>query len=705
MAKEDRINEAIRIIRKFMNGNYYAFGDHADIFELFEIDTTKDNAVIIEKVKNIRKMFHEDLVYSIPEKYQFTYLYICRTLAPLLETKPNKAYSLYLADRKQSIKDYKKKIDSMYVTEEQKHKFYNDSLDELQAKIRKYNTEQEEKRKSEELRPLLKQINDLINHYKSLSNDDKKNIYKVFNLKQESSLEELLTDPNYTVLANLFNVNYSYFENLYGNSQELKTSYNDIKFLYNKCRNEYFVTPESKNRYDLYLRETQEVKIDIDKIMTIIMQCTSRYYNSNSKIDNYFEIFGISVNKTNDLILASNYYQELLITFEKDNTKYIPDFYKEPYEKLRKLFKDFDINVLHNDEGRLHYLNLLENQNYYEEQSKNNREQSKTESNTNNQQDELGEYGNTIRGLIAEYQTYYENSNFINYYELFKLPNDLNCEELKRNNHFKLMKKCLNREYINKISNAKDAISFSDLCSMFESFERITLANDVRKKSYDEKVKMRFSKSTYKFNYEEVRVNEKAKFDQIRNDYNKALERLIQEYGLTKAAGIISTCLQNDSFNEVSHTSLKEYNPKKVIKFLRAEFDRRKEINELVEMSLNALITKKIDILKIATIRTYDKYDIYQVKKAIESYIRNNDSQYFISGDNQNIGRGRVVREVSPSFIKIILGCLRQEELGFLIDDVDNKYDIIKNSKSIEALVDSLLYEHINTKQTRRKGH
>ena len=62
-----------------------------------------------EKVKNIRKMFHEDLVYSIPEKYQFTYLYICRTLAPLLETKPNKAYSLYLADRKQSIKDYKKK--------------------------------------------------------------------------------------------------------------------------------------------------------------------------------------------------------------------------------------------------------------------------------------------------------------------------------------------------------------------------------------------------------------------------------------------------------------------------------------------------------------------------------------------------------------------------------------------------------------------
>ncbi len=682
----DRKDEAIRIIKKYINGNYYAFGEYADVFELFEIDTAKDNEIIKNKIKHLKALFHPDLVLTMPEKYQYVYKYITENLVTSLDAKPTIPYSVYIANKKQSIKDHKKDVERKFITQEQKHKFYYEAMHKLDTEINEYNREVLHKKTIEELSEDLEKLNNLINNYMNLPKNKIRNVYEVFNISNLLTLDELLENDKYLEIEKLLNIKYNYYQEVYGNVTEQNIAYNDLKYLYKKCKDEYFVSQESKNRYDLELKEKEEKKINIDEVMSVLMKCTTRLINDNKKELTYFDIFGLDINKSNDLILASKDYAELLKTFDEECIKYIPKYYKEPFMELYEKFNDFNL-ILHDEEERNKY-----------EKFYNTKEVVSIVEEDNNEITI-----NRMNKIINKYQKYYEDSTFVNYYELFDLPINVNSEMLKNSLEFKLLKNTLNHKNIELLDNVKDTMTFEDLCSMFKNFEDVILSDEEKKAQYDEKVKVRNSNNTMQIKYREVIAKESSRFEKVRDDYYKTFEYLLLKNGASKTIKIITLCLNNETFSEDKdiESLLTDYNTKQVIKFLQSDFGR-KDNEELVEDSFCRLMTKKIEILRTGVVRTYVKYDIEQVKKAITTYVENGDPVFFTSGDKNNIGRGKIAKEIPQDLIKIILGCIKQNELGFLMDDVNNNYDLIKNNGSIDILVSELLKTYLNTNNRKR---
>lgn len=672
MASE-RKNETLNIVKKYINGNYYAFGENADVFDLFEIDTTKDNEIIKNKIIHLKSLFHPDLLKTIPLKYQYVYKYITENLVTSLDAKPTIPYSVYIANKKDAIKKQLRLVEGKYITQEQKHKFYNDSYEKLNKKIKEYIEEENHKKYLTELKPDLEELHKLIAHYISLPKDKIRNIYAVFEISDLQTQEEILKNPKYLNIKKLLSLDFNYYKELFGNTVEQNTALKDLKYLYDKCNEEYFLTQESKNRYDLELKEMTEKKINIDEIMSILQNYSTKYYNNNKNIVDIFETFNIDKNKSNDLIKASKEYSSLIKVFDPEIKKYIPDYYKHIYEELNDYYNKL-IELL-NDEFK---------RNIYEKSLIEKKEQIKKET-------------FNIYEIINDYQKNYEELSFINYYDLFKLDINSTIEEIKKSNNYLVLKKALNKNNISRISNPKDALSFNDLSNIFDNFTNVILSSEEKKSSYDKKILTR-TFTIPDFKYIELHNKENTKYEKIREDYYKTFEYILIKNGVTKTINILETCIDKDDFNDDPDASnlLSDYTPKQLLKMLKSDFGNKLNEKELLESSFNQYITKKIDILKIGVIRTYDKYGIEQVKKALSVYVSTGEPDFFTSGDATTIGRGKIAKEVPPILVKIILGCLKQKELGFLIDDIDNNYDLIENKGSIDLLIDVLIKDHIN---------
>ena len=130
--------------------------------------------------------------------------------------------------------------------------------------------------------------------------------------------------------------------------------------------------------------------------------------------------------------------------------------------------------------------------------------------------------------------------------------------------------------------------------------------------------------------------------------------------------------------------------------------------NVVVAPSLNDIINN--NVMGIRTFLTDDNFfisiqdirKITEITNKTEYVIFNKQYKELLKPLYDNGTNAELFAKIKQDLIKIILGCIKQNELGFLMDDVNNNYDLIKNNGSIDILVSELLKTYLNTNNRKR---
>lgn len=411
-------------------------------------------------------------------------------------------------------------------------------------------------------------------------------------------------------------------------------------------------------------------------------------------IINYYELFSFSSNAPSELIIESNEYKELKDLLRLENSSIVPVEKIVLFQKLCSIFNDFEKNVLQNKEGRYYYNQLLGL-----------RTQTKEEPNKE------------INDLLQSYQ-FMLNNGFVNYYNLFNMDSSKNRLELLTNKQMVHLTSLLKIENFSKY-HLKDSLKplYESLCKSFRIFTESVLASDINKENYEKEIakqstteksqniKGRKYATNYRYIFEKTKTNPTEVVSQNIRVLNKAIETGIKTYGVSLTVLLLQKLFQTEDIKTIGPimgACFKKTTTQDDIHELYIELALKYKISTygiIAEKAVTELLSRKSDVLIGAINNTAEKSGTPATISALQQYIQKGDSSGFISGDENTIGREKIMMEIRPEFIKFVLATMFDNKLLFL-----DLPDLIDGQFNDDESTAELVHKIVDTKTKRFKG-
>lgn len=436
-----------------------------------------------------------------------------------------------------------------------------------------------------------------------------------------------------------------------------------------------------------------------EQALKIIKKYLDDKYFIDEKNANIFMLFDIDL--TADIETLSNTCKNIRQIFHQDLAFEIPLQYRYAYEMIattlvpflptKKTYETKDALValerkINAYQQSLKNKTFFERDAYIQEQTKKYQEQEATYIKNNMEPSEPSQESNIpndfkiyeplIKGLILEYRQIKNSKIPFDAYTLFKVNRDQNAADLQNNSFINHLRQAFLPEYKAYFTNTEDAQDFMDLCIIVNNF-----INEINKS----KSKPQGYVYTYQQEYP------KSFFSStIEKNYLNALEKSLIRNGATKTIEIF-TAYFADNKNILQNPILQTiaaYKPTDVKLALARNYDVKKNNQALVENTLNALITTKLEYLKINLQVTKKHKDLEYLKKALMYYCVTGNGQLFIATTN-DLGKENIINNIHPDLIKRLIGA-QNEELQILLDDTKNEYMIYKNDQVVSEFVERM---------------
>lgn len=281
----------IEILKKYVDGKYYLGYDAPDLFSLFNVSrniSIEDGNKFISKIP---RMFHPDLVESIPIEYQYPYLLISENVTSKINgISKNRRFE----EMKMAIDKNIKIISNM-------------SSFKRNAAIDEFNRQNEEYIKNKKRTELVKPIYEYISR---LNIDDCDDFYKLFGLDKNISYEEIVEAGLVEKLEDIKHagINYPEFTKLSSGLQKSEEDFNKLKNALDKS----YEKVSSKDNY-LGIKPYEFGNDEVIDDEPIEEQESYNSYNPAFDLSYTPEIYMI---KFNHIDLKEKIYQEM-------NDKYI----------------------------------------------------------------------------------------------------------------------------------------------------------------------------------------------------------------------------------------------------------------------------------------------------------------------------------------------------------------------------------------------
>ena len=446
---------------------------------------------------------------------------------------------------------------------------------------------------------------------------------------------------------------------------------------------------------DLVRLQRDKQPVDVDRVkQNNIKHTIDTFINrfmllpKNTMI-NYYELFAVNKTLTSDQILASNQYRSLQEALTLKNIDLVEGTKRVVFERLVQTFNDFDRNVLKNKEGRYYYDRLLANGGKKEEPVK---EQPKKEQEV--------PYKAEINKMLETYNRMLQE-NFVDYYILFNINSNQNRHQILNGSTISKLNQLLRPERFKdyKLPSALEKL-FNSLCKTYEYFIKWTLSSDEKRNEYDNALAAFYGKNQgpkqtgtgnkgpkkqptkkqrkerveteYRYIFAQTPVNPKEVISlKMRNLYN-ALAQGIDDWGVSVTVLMLNRLFQIKTINAFEPEMIELMQPYVNTKDINELYDEllkkypSSNTLELAEKVMNAMLSRKVQVLSNALTHTAERHGISHTIHAVHEYISENDAGYISGGNETTMGRERVMMEISPEFTKYVLASMDRSKLLLL---------------------------------------
>lgn len=665
------------IMNRFLNNKMYLDNKNLDIFKLFEIEQNEQD--FIKKGTHYKDIFSKQKMskYKLSDDEEFCFTFIVDNIIP----KFNDSFT-YNMDKIDEYNNNQSKKDSN-----------TKKLEELENE-RKFKTALKDY-KDKKNNPYSRQPNNNATQIMSivedctqkLLNDQGRdylsyNYFNIFSIPINNSNREILKSLQYQNLYRIFANDVSAFIH-----EEYKATYLNLRQLFKYFKDNILSDEQKRQAYEQSLNQGgKKANNDpyLNKVMTILLSCIKKLDNSASTTLNYFEIFSVPITASNQQILSSKKYRALYQTFGIDNSSIIKDsILNSRYQELKKLFIMFDENILKKEDGRLHYEQLLKN------------------NNQNNNQ-----YQKEINLLMKKYVDLLRSGSNFDFYDMFGLDIRQDTNSILHN-----------PKLINLLDAFKNPAStygfigdqekiYNELSTLVLGFYNNTLPIEDNRAVYDCNVimgrykKRRTQKYEYKYSpyYDGPQgiLNKKTRIA-----YEAVLEYSLNLYGASKTVLFIKEYIETGNNLELGQMMKNQQLPPNGIPlYLRREYGHSSTtLLGRIETSVSDFITTRINIFQGVVENTQsNNYGPNQIAGAIKVYAQTSSPNSFSRRRNGMLGREDLVRYIPKTMLAIITGAILNEDFSFLLDDINDEYKLLENKALTNILAQTI------TNQNKYKG-
>lgn len=289
-----------------------------------------------------------------------------------------------------------------------------------------------------------------------------------------------------------------------------------------------------------------------------------------------------------------------------------------------------------------------------------------------------------IKELLKTYKEM-SQEGFVNYYKLFKLNRFQSREDLLAHENVKRWETILvDTKFAETGLEETEKKVFESLCRTYKQFVKWTLLTDYNKSNYDRRVIEYLNKkkkeeeakkqprkkivTDYRYIFEKTNTKpEEAVGVEVRKLYN-ALEVGIQKYGVSVTIQMLNKLfkLRNISvFEEDMARQLQPYTTEKDINSLIKVLNKKYKASNTMELSekvVGEMISRKVDVLASALDNTGQRHGYEQIILGLKRYIQEKDASSISKGTDKVMGREKLMMELRPEFVKIVLAAMDSDK-------------------------------------------
>lgn len=282
--------------------------------------------------------------------------------------------------------------------------------------------------------------------------------------------------------------------------------------------------------------------------------------------------------------------------------------------------------------------------------------------------------------LLGKYQDMLQDG-FINFYRLLKLSRMQTREDLLNDENLKKWQPILvESKFAETGLDPMLKKTFDSLCKAFKQFVEWTLSSDYNKKSYDKLVVENFNKpqpkrlnkkdliTDYRYIFEKTATKpEEAIGIEVRKLY-AALECGIKKFGVSITIQMLNNLfkLRNITTLDVDmarclQPNTTEQDINALIKLLNKKY-KASNTMELSEKVVGEMISRKVDVLASALDNTGQRHGYSQIIIGLKRYIQEKDATSISKGTDKVMGREKLMMELDPEFVKIVLAAMDSDK-------------------------------------------
>lgn len=677
------------IIKRFLDNKIYLAKKEADIFKLFEIDK---NATDFEKQGTYYKeLFTKDNLdtLNLTDEEEYSFKYISKNLIPQFD----ETFTFVLDKLDAYEAEQSKKADTLKKIEEVKNE------KEFRSALEDYKNNKVKAQKQNEIMTTLIMCSQ--NYGKSST--DPLNYFAIFSLPITKSNQEILSSSEYQKLKDTFETdNTSIVHEAYIDR------YKELRIIFLDFNSAVLNNDAYRQRYEDMLKNgskqqqanTNNNENYLNSIMDVIIKCSQEYDKSTSQIDDYFAIFCIPIDKTNQEILASRKYQQLRITFETDNTSIIPEAYRARYQELRRLFHEFNKNVIKNDVGRKYYEQLLRNSSTKAHQNPNSNQNSSTDNTSTNNSNNNSNYQKEVNFLMKKYIELLQRGDNFDFYDFFNIDIKTSTNDILKNQYLQNMLHALKASpHIYGITGEQEKI-YNELASLLTRLLNETIAKDEARAVYDCSVisyrTLKQKPQGYVYQYTPYNDGPKGMLNyKTREAYENVVATSLSLYGATNTVLFIKEYIENGTNKELDYLMVRQkLNSNGLPNYLRREYGHSSStLIDRIADSVSDVITKRVEIFEEIARNTANAHGIDQAIYAIRNYAKDDNTDGFHRRHDNIYGREDLLTYIPKPMLAIVTGAILNESYPYLLDDINDSYGILTNNVLNTQLVNEILYK------------